>query len=213
MLVRSRLLIHAAVAAAIIAVFSILAVSKAWALPLYMGNIGTFTVTTPRIQGTNYDLFLGIDGDSGSDGGSLPTTEQTFDTITLTDMAVQKSIDLSSLLGSAASSGRWNMIIEMDGDTVATDMSLNSPALCADKIFFGSGQTINGSGANTPSDTVEGVQDDFLLSGDAIELTNAQIEISYLAAAQMTLNNVNISVNGPGNQPERADYQQLSCAQ
>ncbi|MGL5909268.1 MAG: DUF6230 family protein [Phycicoccus sp.] len=173
--------------------------SRAVAVPLYLGQIGNFQIGASSVTGTDFDLGLAIDADSGERGGSLPVGELAFDSATIDDLVLEKQFDLSSVLGPGGG-GDWKLAITADGATQASGLRLNAAGVCADRITFGPSFSINGKGAGT-----DDVSDDLSLGAPSISLTRPGIEATYLTTKAITLDKVRIDIR-------RGEYAYAPCA-
>jgi len=198
-LVQSRCRIHLAAATVLVVIFTVVAASSAWSLPLYLGNVGNFQISSQRIQGDDFELALSIDENSGTGGGKLPVGEITMSRTTIDGLLLEKEFDLASLLGTAGGEPA-RLSISTSGPTSITGLRLNVAGLCAREISFGPGFAVDGKGANT-----DDVTDDLSLGASTITLGKPGIEATYLTTSTITLDGIRIDV-------KQGSYELADCA-
>ncbi len=188
----ARLRLYLVAVAVVVAGLVLASARQAVALPLYVGNIGSFQINADSIKGRDFDLGLALDRDSGEKGGTLPVGEIRLDSAEIDGLLLEKQFDLSRALGPSAG-GPFTLRIATSGRTVLTGLRLDAAALCADAFDFGPGFAVNGKGAGT-----DAPDDDFSLGSDTIALRRPAIETTYLSTRSINLSNLRIAVQrGP----------------
>ncbi len=198
MLVVARVRLYLAVVGVVVAGLVLASARQALALPLYVGNVGNFQLSADTIQGTDFDLALALDADSGPKGGTLPVGGITIDRATIDGLVLEKQFDLEKVLGTAAG-GPWKLRLATAQRTTLTGLKLNAAGICASSFDFGPGFAINGKGAGTATPT-----DDFSLGSDTITLRRPAIEATYLSTRTITLAGLRIGL-------EQSAYDQQPC--
>jgi len=147
------------------------------ALPLHLGNVGSFLLATSRLEAEGFRLTPDVDRDSGTEpGAALPAGYVTLqDVRALEDLRIDKAFDFSALVDGL---GTWT--VSLSSPSVrASGLGLHTPHLCAASAEFRE-LGINGITAASPADALA-------VTADGLVLTDASIEATQLDASTISL--------------------------
>lgn len=179
---------------AAIAVLSVLFLTAQQAFPFFIGNVGTFMIKADSIEGNGFELALGVDENSNTNGGELPTGELALDSLTIDALVVEKAFDVRSVIGDIAQP-EWKLQLTSSAPVDLGDTRINAVGLCAD-VFDAGNLVIDAKGADTATFT-----DDFVLASDSLTLTGAGIEAGYLSTGSITITGLQAAVIPGGYDP------------
>lgn len=158
------------------------------ALPLHLGNLGSFVVQTSALEADDFSLRPRIDGDSGTrPGASLPAGFVSIGNVrTLDNLVLQKEFNFGTVVDGL---GVWTLAVTSP-DVRASGLSLYSPHICAARVDF-RGLDVNGITASDPRDT-------FVLAADSAVLGDVNIESTQLNANSISLPGLQVKMRQGG---------------
>ena len=174
-----------------IAVMAVMFLTAQQAFPFFIGNVGTFMIKADSVQGQNFELTPGIDENSNSNGGQLPTGEIFLEAASIDSLVLEKAFDVSSVIGDIAQT-EWKLSLTSSDTVDLGATTINSVGLCAE-VFAADGLVVDAKGADTAT-----FVDDIVISSNEVTLTNAGIEAGFLSTGSLTINNLQASVTPGG---------------
>lgn len=167
------------------------------AFPFFIGNVGTFMVKADSLTATELGIAPGVDENSNTNGGGLPTGELTATNAVVKGFVLEKTFNVKSVIGDIAQP-EWKLQMASTGDVTIAGLRLNAVGVCA-ATFDAATVTVDGAGANTATFT-----DDFAIKAESAVLTDAGIQAGYLAANSLRLTNLTLKMVPGG-------YDKASC--
>lgn len=157
------------------------------ALPLHLGNVGSFLLQTSRFEAEGFRLTPDVDRDSGTEpGAALPAGFVAVETVQrLENLSIQKALDFSAIVEGL---GTWTLSLSSPG-AAAAGLGIYSPHICAGAAEF-ERLGVNGITAASPADALA-------VTADGIVLTDASIEATQLDATSISLPGLQVRVT-PG---------------
>lgn len=182
--------ISAGVGMGLIALFGVMVFTTQQAFPFFIGNAGTFLVAAGSMEVDGFELQLGIDDNSSSSGGQLPSGVLVVDEVSISELVIEKSFNVRSVVGDTAQPD-WKLRMTSASPVGLSNATMKVSGLCASS-FDGEGVEIDGKGADTPT-----FVDDFSLSVDKVSLIDAGLQAGYVATSRLSVTDLALSV-APG---------------
>lgn len=183
--------LSAAAGLALIALFGVMVFGTKQAFPFFIGNAGSFLISADTLDAKEFNLVPGLDENSNSDGGALPTGELQVGEAVIKGLTIQKQFNVRSVVGDIAQP-EWKLSLQSGGDVTIRGSVIKTIGLCGDR-FEATTLEIDAAGANTPT-----YLDDFSLKAANVILTNGAIEASFLSADSLAVGGLSASVTPGG---------------
>lgn len=187
MLTMRRFTVSAAIGLTALALLGTTMLSARTAFPFYVGNVGSFLITGSSLNMDNFNLALGVDDNSGEDGGGLPTGVADLDNAQIADMVLEKEFNVSSIIGRTATPV-WKMQMTSTAPVNIQGGVLRMAGLCAEQ-FVANDFEADAMGANTADFT-----DDFSLRSSSVQMDQFGLEATYMATSSLRVTGLQMKI-------------------